>query len=339
MEDNEKQEVKKKRRLRVYIPLIIVVLIVVAGAIYWYIQYSKYITTDDAHIDSDEVSVSSKIMGRIVHLYADEGDSVKKGMLLAVLDSSDLVAQKEQTLAMRNQTVSSKLQADAKYQFDRENIKVLEVNLQRTLDDYNRGKNQYAQSVISKEQFDHLQKAYETAKAQLDAANTQLLVSKAQINSAAASIEHANSQIGVIETQLENTHLYAPLDGIIAKRWLLPGDIVQPGQPIFTVTNDRDFWVAVYLEETKMQNVHLNQKAEFTLDAYPGVTFYGKVIFIGSNTASQFSLIPPNNASGNFTKVTQRVPLKISIEGIDDNSQLNIYKFIAGMSAEISIIK
>ncbi|MGA2669340.1 MAG: HlyD family secretion protein [Ignavibacteria bacterium] len=339
MEENEKQPEKKRSRLRVYIPLIIIVLVILAGALYWYIQYSKYISSDDAKIDSDQVSVSAKIMGRVVHLYADEGDSVKKGMLIAVLDTVDLLAQKEQTLAMKNQTVAAKIQAEAKYEYDRKNITVLEVSYEKASDDYNRGKNQYAEDVISKEQYEHIQKAYETAKAQLDVANSQLAVSKAQIGSSIASIENANAQIGVIETQLQNTRLYAPMDGIVAKRWLLPGDIVQPGQSIFSITNNRTFWVAVYLEETKMSNIHLDQKTTFTVDAYPGATFYGKIFFIGSNTASEFSLIPPNNASGNFTKVTQRVPIKISIEGVDGGGNLQSYRFMSGMSVVVKIIK
>jgi len=330
---------KKKSRLKIYIPLILIILIVLGASVYWYIQYSKYISTDDAHIDSDEVSVSSKIMGRIIRLYAGEGDSVNQGMLLAEIDSTDLLAQKQQTIAMKEQTITAKIQAEAKYNFDKENIKVLDVNYRKALDDYNRGKTQYSADVISKEQFEHLEKALESSKAQIDAANSQLQVSKAQIGSSIASIQNADAQIEVIAAQLKNTRIFAPMDGIIAKRWLLPGDIVQPGQSILTISNNKNFWVAVFLEETKMTNVHTTQKTLFTLDAYPNVTFFGRIFFIGSNTASQFSLIPPNNASGNFTKVTQRVPLKISIDGTENGGNLTSYKFIAGMSADIKIVK
>jgi membrane fusion protein (multidrug efflux system) len=330
---------KKKRGLKVYIPLTLVIIIVICAAIYWYIEYSKYIRTDDAHVDSDEVSVSSKIMGRIVHLYVNEGDSVKKGMLLVELDSTDLIAQKQQTITMRQQTIASKILAEAKYRSDRENIKVLKVNYEKTIQDFDRAQDQYSQDVISKEQYQHIQKAYESSKAQLDAANIQLDVSKAQIGSTIASIENSESQIGIIETQLQNTKIYAPMDGVIAKRWLLTGDIVQIGQSILSISNNQNFWVAAFLEETKMENVHINQKVLFSLDAYPGITFFGKIFFIGSNTASQFSLIPPNNASGNFTKVTQRIPLKISIEGTEEGKNPSLYNFIAGMSSVIKIVK
>jgi membrane fusion protein (multidrug efflux system) len=129
------------------------------------------------------------------------------------------------------------------------------------------------------------------------------------------------------------------MDGVLAKRWLLTGDIVQIGQSILSISNNQNFWVAAFLEETKMENVHINQKVLFSIDAYPGITFFGKIFFIGSNTASQFSLIPPNNASGNFTKVTQRIPLKISIEGTEEGKNSSLYNFIAGMSSVIKIVK
>jgi membrane fusion protein (multidrug efflux system) len=337
--NNGKPSNGKKNGIKRYIPLMIVIVVVLTIGFFWYREFLKYISTDDAHVDSDNVSISSKILGRIVHLYADEGDSVKKGMLLAELDSSDLLSDKKQTIAAKDQALASQVQAEAKYQYDQENIKVLEVNFEKAQDDYKRSKDQFAGEVIPKEQFDHDQKNFESAKAQLEAAKTQLMVSKAQIGIAMAAIENAKAQIGVITTKLSNTRLYAPFDGIIARRWLLPGDITQPGQSIFTLNNNNKLWIAVYLEETKVENVHVNQKAKFTIDAFPGVTFVGKVFSIGSNTAAQFSLIPPNNASGNFTKITQRVPLKISIEGTENNKNIADYKILAGMSAVIKIIK
>jgi len=119
----------------------------------------------------------------------------------------------------------------------------------------------------------------------------------------------------------------------------LPGDIAQPGQSIFTIVNNRNLWVSVFLEETKLENLHIGQPCIFSLDTYPGVTFTGKIIELGSNTASEFSLIPANNASGNFTKVTQRVELKISIDGVKDGKLLSAFRILSGMSAVVKIIR
>jgi membrane fusion protein (multidrug efflux system) len=333
------EEKKKKKSIRVYIPLIIVVLVVLIAAVFWYRKYTSYISTDDAHVDTDNIAVSAKILGRIINIYADEGDTVTAGMLLTELDSSDLVAQKSRVMAMIGQSKANLAQAQAKYAFDQENIRIPEINYSRAQDDFNRAKSQFEGGIITQEQYDHSRSTYETANAQLQSAKTQLNVSYAQIESARAAVESANAELQVIESQLNNTKLVSPINGVIAKRWLLPGDVVQPGQSVFTVTNNHKLWIAVYLEETKITDVHLDQKVNFTIDAFPDVMFSGKVYSIGSNTASQFSLIPQNNASGNFTKVTQRIPLKISIEGTDNQESIASYNILAGMSVVVKILR
>jgi membrane fusion protein, multidrug efflux system len=329
----------KNSKIRVYIPLALVIIIVVAGAWYWYRDYSMYITTDDAHVEADNVSVSSKIIGRILTEYANEGDSVRQGVLLADLDSSDMVAQRNQALAVRVQALANLTQSEVKYSSDQMSLKVLEINLEKSKDDMVRAKNQSDGGVITAEQFDHVKKAFETASAQLEAAKVQLAVSRSMISSASAAVETANAQVKVLDTQLKNSRLYAPADGIIARRWLLPGDIVQPGQSIFTLTINKNLWVVAFLEETKTASVHVGQSVRFTIDAFPEVRFNGKVFLVGSATASVFSLIPANNASGNFTKVTQRIPVRISIDGADNEKALSSFNILSGMSVEVRVIK
>ena len=328
-----------KKRLRVYIPLTLVVLIVLTGAWYWYRDYTKYITTDDAHVDADNVSIGSKILGRIANIYASEGDIVKQQTLLADLDSSDLIAQRNQFLALKSQSLANLNQSHVKYESDQKSIKVLEINLERATEDLTRAKSQSEGGVITAEQFDHIKKACETALAQLEAAKAQLLVSKSMIASASSSVETANAQIKVIDTQLKNTKLYAPADGIVAKRWLLPGDVVQPSQAVFTLTLNKNLWVVAFLEETKIKDVHDGQSVRLAIDAFPGVRFSGKVFLVGSSTASVFSLIPANNASGNFTKVTQRIPIKISIDSSDNNKDISSFNILSGMSVVVKIEK
>jgi membrane fusion protein (multidrug efflux system) len=328
-----------KSKLRVYIPLALVIIIVIAGAVYWYRDYSRYITTDDAHIDADNVSVGSKIIGRISAIYAKEGDMVKQGTLLAELDSSDLIAQRNQSLALKAQAMANLAQSELKYNSDQKSIRVLEINLERASEDMTRAKSQSDGGVITPEQYDHISKAFETASAQLDAAKSQLMVSRSMITSANAAVETALAQVKVIDTQLNNTRLYAPADGIIAKRWLLPGDVVQPGQAIFTMTISNNLWVVAYLEETKVSGIHNGQKVIFSIDAFPDIKFIGKVFLIGSSTASVFSLIPANNASGNFTKVTQRIPVRISIESTENSKEVSSFNILSGMSVIVKIIK
>ena len=333
------EKVKKEKSGKVYIPLLLIILLLAGGGIYWYIDYSKYINTDDAHVESDNVAVSPKVLGRISQVFAAEGDQVKKGQLLVVIDSTDLVAQKNQASAAKMQAEATVLQVQAKYQYDLKNNKVQEITLSKVQADFERAKSQFKSDVITREQYDHANKALETAQALLEADLSQAKVSNSQIKSSMASVESAQAQVEVIQTQINNTRLYAPCNGVIGKRWLMPGDIAQPGQSIFTIVNDHQLWISIFLEETKLENLHMGQPCLFSLDTYPGVTFTGKITEIGSNTASQFSLIPANNASGNFTKVTQRVQLKISIEGVKDGKNLSAFRILSGMSAVVKIIR
>jgi membrane fusion protein (multidrug efflux system) len=156
----------KKKSFKAYLPLIIIILFVVTFGVLWYKEYSKYISTDDAYIDSDKVNVSSKIMGRISFLHANEGDLVKEGTLLVELDSTELLAQKAQAISIRNQSLAGKKQAEAKLALDRTNIKIIEINLEKAQEDFDRAQQQFTGGVITKEKMDNVAKALETAKAQ-----------------------------------------------------------------------------------------------------------------------------------------------------------------------------
>jgi membrane fusion protein, multidrug efflux system len=339
METSGNNQKKKARKIRAYIALGIVLLALIIFGWRWYKNYTSYYSTDDAYLDADKVAVSSRILGRITSLYTDEGDTVRTGQLLVELDSSDLFAQKMQAIAVKEQALASVAQARARLELDQKNKVVQEIGMQRAKEDLDRAEVQYEGKVISREQYDHSKKAYESAKAQLDASISQLEVSRSQIVSAESTTRAAEAQVGVLETSLRNTRIYAPGSGRIARRWLLPGDIVQPGQPVLTITRDSVFYVMAYFEENKISGIRTGKQAEFTVDAFPGVKFTGKVINVGTNTASQFSLIPPNNASGNFTKVTQRIPVKISIDSITGNNDFPHMRLTAGLSVLVKIMK
>jgi membrane fusion protein (multidrug efflux system) len=329
----------KKDKVKVYIPLGIVIFAVLVGAGYWYRDYSRYITSDDARIDADNVTVGSKMLGRIVAVYAQEGDVVAKGKLLAELDSSDLIAQRNQAIALREQALTNLGQSNAKFVSDQQSLKVVEINLERAREDLDRAKKQSEGGVITDEQYDHIKKSYEAASAQADATKALISVSKSQITSASAAVETANAQIKVLDTQLKNTKLWSPGNGVIAKRWLLPGDVIQPGQSAFTLTDDSRKWVISYLEETKISAIKNGQDVKFTIDAFHNVKFYGKVFLTGTSTASVFSLIPASNASGNFTKVTQRIPVRISIDSASNGKAVSSFNILPGMSAVIKITR
>jgi len=330
---------KGNNKLKIYLPVGIVMAAVLTGAILWYNDYMHFITTDDAKVEADNITVSSKILGRIFSVYADEGSAVTKGQLLAELDSTDMIAQKRQAIAVKDQAASGLRLAELKYKSDIQGLRVVEINLERAREDLDRATKQSAGGVITDEQFSHIKKAYEAASAQDDASKALLSVSKSQVETAAAAVETADAQVKVLETQLRNTKLYSPATGVVAKRWLMAGDVIQPGQSVFTVTDGKLKWVTAYLEETKISHIKDGQDVQFTIDAFPHVKFQGKVFLTGTSTAGVFSLIPASNASGNFTKVTQRIPIRISIDSASDGKKISDYNIVPGLSAVVKIRK
>jgi membrane fusion protein (multidrug efflux system) len=296
------------KKKRVIIPAVAFVGAVAVGVWYWYTYLRGYVSTDDAFIDADRVSVSAKILGRINRLTVDEGSRVKEGEVLVELDDADLKAQLQQ--------------ARAGLAFAQDSLPLSKVHLDRAKDDFQRAEVQHKGAIITQEQYVHAQNALQAAEAEYAIAVSRIGVAKAQV--------------GVIETQLGNTVLYAPFDGVVAKRWAVEGDIVQPGQPIFAIYETARVWVTANLEETKLGRVKLQDKVEVHVDTYSDRPFSGRVSIIGDYTASEFSLIPPNNASGNFTKVTQRVPLRIEFEGLTPQVRRD-FPLRPGMSVEVKI--
>jgi membrane fusion protein (multidrug efflux system) len=311
VEEESIEEVPLFKKKRVIIPLVLLI-IAVAAVVYWYIGTLQYASTDDAYIDANRMSISSKILGRIVKLTVDEGDSVRTGQLLVKLDSVDILAQINQ--------------AKTSLELSKESINLSKVNVDKAQEDFDRAQRQFKDKIIPKEQFDHAQKALEAAKA--------------EYNISQSKITNADAQLNVLKTQLENTSIFSPMNGVVAKRWVLTGDVVQPGQPVFTIYDQQNTWVTAQFEETKLGSIHLGSKVDISVDTYPDQQFEGEVYQIGTNTAAQFSLIPPSNASGNFTKVTQRVPVKITINPIDVNGKAvsgKPFNLLPGMSVEVKI--
>ncbi len=297
------------RRKRIIIPSFLFILAAAGAVWYWYANLRGFDSTDDAFIDGDRVSISSKILGRISFLGVDEGDSVAAGQTLVRLDDADLRALENQSKAALN---------DAK-----QGVGLAEVNLDRAETDFHRAETQFQSKVIPREQYDH-------ARSALAVARSQLIIAQTRVGTAQA-------QLGVVETQLGNTVIQSPMAGVVAKRWALAGDVVQPGQPVFSINDLKNVWVTANFEETKLRSLRVGDSVEVSVDAYPDRVLRGTVAQLGTATAGQFSLIPPNNASGNFTKVTQRVPVKILLNRNDLAAGDPTHPLLPGMSAEVKV--
>jgi membrane fusion protein, multidrug efflux system len=278
-------EVPMFKRKRVIIPLLLLVAGMTVAVFFWYVQRFNSVATDDAFVEAYRATISSRILGRITLLRGDEGDTVHAGDTLVRLDDADLRAQ----LA----------KAEASLRLISRSVEISSVNKAKAIDDYDRMEKQFKSQIVSQEQFSHAENARKLAEAQIDRDQAQVAA--------------AQADLAIVKTQLSNTVIVAPFSGIIAKRWALSGDVVSPGQAIFSMFDNKHVWVTANYEETKLRSIRPGMRVQITIDAFPGQKIPGKVESIGRSTASQFSLIPPGNASGNFTKVTQRVPVKIAV--------------------------
>jgi membrane fusion protein (multidrug efflux system) len=275
-----------------------------AAVWYWATQIRGFLTTDNASIDGLSATVSSQVLGRILSIEVDEGDSVDKGQLLIRLDDSDLLARRE---LARSSVISAEKTAG-----------LTRVNLERARIDYERLAALYKEDAVARERIEHSLNSLQAAEAQLDID--------------LAEVETARAELRVIDNQLGNTLIKAPIDGVVSKRWLTHGEIVDSGQAILTIHDIEGVWVTAHFEETKISKIRVDTPVSVSVDAFPGKAFPGKIACIGSSTSGLFSLIPPNNAAGNFTKITQRIPVRISL-----NRTGNPGVLLPGMSATVRI--
>jgi membrane fusion protein, multidrug efflux system len=303
------------KRRRFLIPFTFLLLCAALGLAYWAFFLRGSVSTDDAFVDGDPTSISAKIQGRITLLSCAEGDTVSLGQVLVRLDDTDLRAQ----LA----------QGEAAADLARQSISLAQVSVRKAQEDFNRAAAQFKGGIITQEQHDHARQA-------LDLAQAQLKVAQAQET-------NAQAQCDVIRVQLRNTEIASPTAGVIARKWVMPGNIVQPGQPLYTIYDLHHVWITANFEETKLASIRPGRPVEVTLTAYPERKLHGKVVLIGAAAASEFSLIPPNNASGNFTKVTQRVPVKIELDPAEESpahpagGTAPALRLLPGMSADVKI--
>jgi len=329
---------KSKKTLAIIISCI--GMLFVFGIYYWYMS-TLYVKTDDARVSGSIVNISCKVPGKIKEVLVQEGDLVKIGQVLAVLDSSDLQEQVAQAQAgvWEEQAKMQELQNGARPQeiaLAQTSLQIAQTNLQESVREYQRNLALYQQGAISEQNLDKIKTAYQVAKNQVQAAEEQLKLVQAgsreeNIKAEQAKIQKAQALLAWNKKNLQQTFIVSPVQGIVALKQTNPGEVVAAGQKIVSVVNINDLWLNARIEETKIGKLHVGQSVQFTLDAYQGINFKGHISEIGAATSSVFALFSPENASGNFTKVTQRIPIKISLPKQEK------YIFRPGMSAYVTV--
>ena len=304
-------------------------------------------TTDNAQIEATLVPILPRVSGYVKAIYPQDYATVKKDSLLVELDDADLqlqlaemkadLAQAQTDIGNANASISN---AGASVTETQSNLTVAETRKEKAHTDYTRDLSLYHDGAITKKQLDDSKttvdiadRQYEATKNDINVAETRTGISRAQLNKADAIIKFKQIAIDQQLLKLSYTKIYATSNGQIGKRNVDVGQYVQAGTPLFTIIDDEDYWVVANFKETQIHHMKLGDEVEISIDAYPDLKLKGKIISFSDATGAKFSLLPPDNATGNFVKVTQRIPVKILIEDVAKYKD----KLHAGMSLDVAV--
>ncbi|NKF22056.1 HlyD family secretion protein [Solimonas marina] len=333
-DSNIRPERKNIRRL-----LIIGGSIVVLGfAAYFYVLGGRYVSTDNAYVKANMVNVTADVSGKVVEMDVRENQEVKAGALLFRIDpaSYEVAVAQAQAALLQSRTEIEALKAT--YAQKQAAVRSAEADLDFRQTDYQRAVDLQKIGASSKSTLDAARKSLDTARSDVSLAQHEVGEVRAQLNGNPdiAVEDHpqykaALAALNKAKLDLQRCAVRSPIDGIASK---VPevGGYVLPGLPVLSVVNASGPWVEANLKESKLEGVRPGQKVEIAVDAYPHTKWQGVVDSIGQATGSEFSLLPPQNASGNWVKVVQRVPVRIHIVHQKDEPVLR-----DGMSTEISI--
>ena len=341
-------ETKKKSKV---IPIILAVLVIV-GAIFGtkeYIYYSNHVDTDDAQIDGDISPVVSRVGGYVNEILFEENTRVTEGQVLVKLDDSDFKVKLEQAeagqkgaMAGVNVSQAEIAATTANTSTASANIEAARVKLDLAEKDYARYANLVKDGSITRQQFDQAKAQKETAQAAFTAAKDQYNAAMKQVGTTRSRLAVSNSgvnqqqsEIDFAKLQLSYTHIKAPATGLVSKKNVQKGQLVQAGQSLFTIVNENSLYVTANFKETQLENITAGQHVKVEVDAYPDDEIEGEVYNFSPITGAKGSLLPPDNATGNFVKVVQRVPLKIKLTKI---SKALLDKLRPGMSVKVSVL-
>ena len=305
-----------RRRRRLIILIGILVLLVAIGiGIYYYWESRFYVSTDDAYIDGHPVSVSARVSGNIVGVYGVDNQYVRQNTLLVQVDPCDY----DIALGRAQAGLTAAQANEQKAAADVESSRAMWTQQEQ---DLRRDEALYKQGAVTLQTLQHIQAAELTARANLNAAEKNLVAVRAQTGVAQVAVEAAR-------LQLSYTDIRAPEAGYVTQKAVEVGSYVAVGQPVLTLVTQRMF-VTANFKETQLTHMRPGQPATITVDAYPGLVLHGQVQSIQAGTGAVFSLFPPENATGNFVKVVQRVPVKIVFNEPPDPN----HRLVLGLSVQ-----
>lgn len=327
-----------KRRRALQILLLAVVL---AGAAWlaWYLLYARWHEyTDDAYVQGNLVSVVPQTAGTVVGIDVEEGDRVEAGQVLVRLDPNDAQVAYEQAVANLAATVRQVRGYFGSADAAEAELRARRVAVEQARADVRRREGLVATGAISREELDHARDVLAAAEAALGTAEGNLRRSRALVDATTVreqpQVQAAAAQLRQAWLDLQRTAIVAPVSGHVARRQVQLGQRVQPGATLMTVVPPEQVWVEANFKETQLADMRIGQPVEVRADLYGGgVRYQGKVASLGMGTGAAFSLLPAQNASGNWIKIVQRVPVRIEL----DPQQLATHPLRLGLSMHVDV--
>jgi membrane fusion protein (multidrug efflux system) len=327
----------------------VVIALVVAVSGFFGVRHFLFVQaheeTDDAQVEGDVSPVLPRVPGYVAQVLVVDNQRVEAGQALVTLDPHELdlrvssAAAAQRTAEAATRTAEAALaNAVAAEAVAKANVVTAQITQAKAAADLVRDSNLFKNSAISASQLADTKAAADEAEARYLASRRQAEAAAAQIVSGRAQVDAAHAQVDQRKTDLEYAQLQrsyatvtAPIAGIVSHKDLEPGQFIQAGQTLLSIAADQGAWIVANFKETQIARMHDGQPVEFTLDSYPGVHFHGRVESIAGATGARFALLPPDNASGNFVKVTQRVPVRIAV---DPSNRLVLRP---GVSADVTV--
>lgn len=318
-------------------PLIPIVAVAAAGALFWVtktVLFNRaHENTDNAQVDGSIVPVLAKVGGYVMQLSVVENQPVKEGDVLARIDTAeyamrvaqaqadyDAAASVAGSRAFAGQAGAQLQSAESQQQVVAAQIDAARAQVAKATADLARAKELVGKQIVSRQQLDAAQSVFEQATASLQAAERQARAADAQFTGAQAGARLAQARLAAARAALDNAKLQltyttvrAPLAGAVSKKQVEVGQLVAPGQPLLTLVDATHLWVTANFKETQLVDMRVGQTVALEIDSYPTCDAEGKVESLSAATGARFALLPPDNATGNFTKVVQRVPVRIAI--------------------------
>lgn len=344
--ENQTTTQKKKSPVRFIVLAVILAVLGYFGYTKW--KYATtHETTDNAQVETSLVPVLPRVSGYVKDVTVKDYDSVEEGQLIVTLDDAEMQAQllemeadlrsAEADIANAHASVN---QAQVSLGSNKGNITLSQIRLQKAEQDLKRDENLFAENAITKKQLEDSRFAVDQAKQQvtnsgsdLSSAQSRIAVLQANIPKSLAAIDLKKAKIEQQKLKISYTKVVAPASGKLGKKNISSGQYVQAGTPLFTIVNDSTFWVVANFKENQIERMHEGMEVNLELDAYPDLKIKGNIESLSDATGAKFALLPPDNASGNFVKVTQRVPVKISIQNVARLKD----KLRAGLSVKVEV--